>query len=152
VNFYGNDVTEVLLDDGAPSRVKWFEIDYNPNYEGDLDFSGWTVLEMLMCGNTHGGVRLDVTGCVALNLCACSTWNGNQILGIDGLDTTPATGCYVEGNGLSSDEVDNILVDLDAGGQTDGSVYVNNNSPPGPAGLAAKTSLEGKGWWVEADS
>ncbi|MFW6159434.1 MAG: hypothetical protein ACOC8E_08765 [Planctomycetota bacterium] len=152
VAFYANDIAELVLDAGAPGRVKWFEIDYNPNYEGDLDFSGWTALEMLMCGNTKAGARVDVTGCTALAMCACSCWNGSQIVGIDGLDTTPVTDCYAEGNGMSSDEVDHILVDLDANGQSDGYVYLMDNSPPGPAGLAAKTSLEGKGWSVDVDS
>ena len=152
VNFYGNDIVELLLDDGAPDRVKWFELDYNPNYAVDLDFSGWTALQTLMCGDTKDGARIDVTGCTALGDCYCSTWGDSQIVGIDGLDTTPATSCYAEGNGMSQAEVDNILADLDANGQSDGYVGLMSNSPPGAAGLAAKASLEGKGWYVEVDS
>ena len=51
---------------------------------------------------------------------------------------------------LSQQSVDNILVSLDTSGKTDGSVNINGgtSSPPGEAGLAAKASLESKGWTV----
>jgi hypothetical protein len=51
---------------------------------------------------------------------------------------------------LDQTSVDNILVSLDTAGQIDGIVGVQggSNSPPGAAGMAAKASLEGKGWTV----
>lgn len=55
------------------------------------------------------------------------------------------TGCA-----LSQTSVDNILVSLDIAGQSNGIVNfaAGSSSAPGPAGLAAKASLEGKGWSV----
>jgi hypothetical protein len=56
---------------------------------------------------------------------------------------------------LSSQSVDNILVSLDTAGQSNGTVSIDGgtNSYPGAAGLAAKASLEAKGWSVSiADS
>lgn len=51
---------------------------------------------------------------------------------------------------LDQASVDNILVSLDTAGQFDGIVHINGgtSSPPGAAGLAAKASLESKGWTV----
>jgi hypothetical protein len=51
---------------------------------------------------------------------------------------------------LSQQSVDNILVSLDTAGQSNGIVNVDGgtSAAPGAAGLAAKTSLEGKGWTV----
>jgi hypothetical protein len=54
------------------------------------------------------------------------------------------------GCALDQTSVDNILVSLDFAGQSGGTVGISGgtSSPPGAAGLAAKASLEGKGWTV----
>jgi hypothetical protein len=51
---------------------------------------------------------------------------------------------------LNQTSVDNILVSLDTSGITNKIVHINGgtSSAPGAAGLAAKASLEGKGWTV----
>lgn len=51
---------------------------------------------------------------------------------------------------LSQQSVDNILVSLNTAGQSNGVVNIDGgtSSAPGAAGLAAKASLEGKGWTV----
>lgn len=51
---------------------------------------------------------------------------------------------------LSQQSVDNILVSLDTAGQSNGVVNIDGgtSSSPGPSGLAAKASLEAKGWSV----
>lgn len=51
---------------------------------------------------------------------------------------------------LSQQSVDNILVSLNTAGQSNGIVNIDGgtSSPPGSAGLAAKASLEGRGWTV----
>lgn len=51
---------------------------------------------------------------------------------------------------LTEESVDNILVSLDTAGQSNGTVNLDGgtSSAPGVAGLAAKSSLEGKGWTV----
>ena len=51
---------------------------------------------------------------------------------------------------LISSEVDDFLVDLNAAGGVSGIVrLISPCQPPTATGLAAKTSLEGKGWTVE---
>jgi len=51
---------------------------------------------------------------------------------------------------LDQTSVDNILVSLDTAGQSNGTLNLNGGSSASPSatGLAAKTSLEGKGWAV----
>jgi hypothetical protein len=51
---------------------------------------------------------------------------------------------------LDETSVDNILVSLDTAGQSNGNVNISGgtSASPGAAGLAAKTSLQGKGWNV----
>jgi hypothetical protein len=50
---------------------------------------------------------------------------------------------------LDQTSVDNILVSLDTSGIVNCYVYLlGPSAAPGPSGLAAKTSLEGKGWTV----
>jgi hypothetical protein len=52
-------------------------------------------------------------------------------------------------NAMSSGNVDNMLVDCDTSGISNESINVGGtNAAPGAVGLAAKTSLESKGWTV----
>jgi hypothetical protein len=54
------------------------------------------------------------------------------------------------GCALNQTSVDNILVSLDTAGQSDGTVDISGGTSAAPSatGLAAKASLEGKGWTV----
>jgi hypothetical protein len=51
---------------------------------------------------------------------------------------------------LDQTSVDNILVSIDTAGQSNGIVNIDGgtSSAPGTAGLAAKASLQAKGWTV----
>jgi hypothetical protein len=51
---------------------------------------------------------------------------------------------------LTEESVDNILVSLDTSGMTNKTTSLagGTSSAPGAAGLAAKASLQGKGWTV----
>jgi hypothetical protein len=51
---------------------------------------------------------------------------------------------------LDQTSVDNILVSLDTAGQSNGTVNIDGGTSAAPSatGLAAKVSLEGKGWTV----
>jgi hypothetical protein len=51
---------------------------------------------------------------------------------------------------LNQTSVDNILVSIDTAGQSNGTLSINGgtSAAPGTAGLAAKASLQGKGWSV----
>ncbi len=55
---------------------------------------------------------------------------------------------------LDQQSVDNILVSLVAGGQSNGTLGISGgtNSAPSATGLAAKTTLEGRGWTVSVNT
>lgn len=67
-------------------------------------------------------------------------------------DNCSATTFYYawKGCALSQQSVDNILVSLDTAGQSNGIVNIDGgtSAAPGATGLAAKASLQGKGWTV----
>ena len=152
---YGNQITRFVWPAGGGSLTAVM-VDVNPLEAGQGDFSGWTVLEKLYISNTGEEMgRVNVTGCTALleSYCAYGVWEPGSAPGIDGLDTCPLiNSVYCEENGWGADEVDNVLVDLDASGAGSGYATLNGNTPPGSAGLAAKSSLESKGWTVTVDS
>jgi hypothetical protein len=56
-----------------------------------------------------------------------------------------------DANSLPEAQVDDVLIKLDAAGLSDGEVILTNNAPPGAPGLAAKASLQAKGWNVDTD-
>ncbi len=152
---HGNQITRFVWPDGGGS-LEVVLVDFNPLEAGQGDFSGWTTLDHLYISNTGEEMgRVNVTGCTALQelYCAYGVWDPPSAPGIDGLDTCSLIGyVYCEENGWGADEVDNILVDLDASGAGSGYVTLNGNTPPGAAGLAAKASLESKSWTVTVDS
>jgi Leucine-rich repeat (LRR) protein len=81
--------------------------------------------------------------------------NSNAISELD-VTNLPALDSLAMGGGnhLSSAAVDQILVDLDASGVTGGFADLSSqvpSAPPGATGLAAKASLQGKGWTVAND-
>jgi len=54
--------------------------------------------------------------------------------------------------GFDVDAVNAVLVDLAALSNTNCSLDLTGNAAPGAAGLAAKTTLEGRGWTVSVAS
>lgn len=88
------------------------------------------------------------TGLTAIGL------DNNDLQVVD-IENLPALDTLtITGNQLTSAAVDDILVTLDANGVINGSVDLSGQSPsaaPGAAGIAAKASLEGKGWVVTTD-
>jgi len=53
---------------------------------------------------------------------------------------------------LSESEVDNILVDLNASGATNGTLYITGNTAPSATGTAAKTNMvDNKSWTIDTD-
>jgi len=81
-----------------------------------------------------------------LNCSSLSTFPANAF------DTCTATDYYLAWNNcaLSQTSVDDILVSIDASAQINGVVSLDGgtSSTPGTAGLAAKLSLQSKGWTV----
>ena len=100
------------------------------NISGILDFSGLPVI-----------TDIDVFGNAGITSVIISS-------------AQPITYFTAENCGLTETAVDDILVALDDNGEASGSVYLNGgtNAIPSATGLAAKTSLEGKGWSVLVNS
>ena len=123
---------------------------YSNNLTGSIpDWSTWT------SGNNIQLYSNNLTGSIP----DWSTWtSGNLILLYDNNLTDvmgtsiPATviDLRMHNNALTQVAVDRVLTSLDAAGGTGGLVKLEGgtNAVPSAAGLAAKTSLEGKGWTV----
>ena len=111
--------------------------------------TGSTYLNLAV--NQLSGSFGDVT--IPTNL-ATTYVNSNQL-------TYPSTGkclstvtknsakCYMLNNGMVQGHVDNVLADLVTSGTTGGTLNIaGSNAAPSAAGLANKTTLEGRGWTV----
>ena len=55
-------------------------------------------------------------------------------------------------NELSEADVDHVLAVADAWGTSGGTLRLDGNSPPSPAGVAAAENLQGRGWTVQHDT
>ena len=75
---------------------------------------------------------------------------------LDGWESTALPSSLTElvlyGGALYQSEVDDILAQLDTAGASNGQTDLRGNTAPSATGLAAKTSLEGKGWTVLVDT
>ena len=140
----------VLLCVDNPSEIKDFELGFGPGdttslnnaialngineWDSDdmniysLDLTGLSSIEELYHRNTVL-THINITGCTNLN-------------DVDLYD-----------NNLTEASVDHVLISLDNYGISNGSLFLSGgtNAIPSAAGLAAKTSLEGKGWYVEVN-
>lgn len=96
---------------------------------GALDLSGLTKLQNLQLNSCSSLTSVDISGC-----CTAPA----------GLVDYSFSDC-----GLGSDQVDAILIALDASGTEDGRLSLVGNSVPGPLGEAAIISLSGKDWYIE---
>lgn len=121
------------------------------NTMGQLDLSeAWkdcTTITQLPLLNLDSATNLE------------SAWEGCSNLSfvpqgfLNGCPCTNLVNAFV-GCSLSEQSVDNILVSLDSAGESNGTVDITGgfNSAPSSTGLAAKTSLEGRGWTVNVES
>lgn len=81
--------------------------------------------------------------------------NGLEAFDISQLDIFTLTILALDGNSLPQLDIDAILQALDTQGNTNGTLWLNNqtpNMPPSLAGAVAQGSLESKGWTVVVDS
>ena len=53
-----------------------------------------------------------------------------------------------DGTGLNTQSIDNILQSIDVAGQINGTFKQTGGQAPSSVGLAAKASLEAKGWTI----
>jgi hypothetical protein len=101
---------------------------WNTNQSGVLAPASSVLQELRSFSNGYSNI--DLTGCPALNY----------------LDLRQP------GVNLPQATVDDILVKLAGFGVSNGGLVLTNNTPPSATGLAAKTTLEGRGWSVLVDS
>lgn len=80
--------------------------------------------------------------------------NSDNPISYPTFDFTRCTTFIVQGEALTTTEVNNYLIALDANGLNNGFCELNNQTPAAPpsgAGATAKTNLIGKGWTVNTD-
>jgi len=143
VNLSGCTALEELrLDDsdfsaGVPdlsglTSLRWFDMD-QCNISGSLDIQGLSSLE-----------GFDLSGNIEITNVTISS---SQPLG-DGFEV------LLSNNALTQTAVDNILVALAANSINNGYVQLDGgtNAAPGATGLAALTTLTGKGWGYDVNS
>ena len=90
---------------------------------------------------------LNVANCSSLQTLYCYT---NSITGLT-VNVAALNDLDASGNALTQAQVDGVLVALAAGAVNNGTATLNGgtNAAPSAVGLAAKTTLEGRGWTVQ---
>jgi len=123
------------------------ELNLSFNLLTSIDLSGLNSLTSLNL-NRNNLTALDFSG---LSNLTSFTVGDNSLTSLDITNLTLLIYLGAFNNQLTSQAVDDILVNLDDFGLS-GSYSIDltgtGNAAPGAAGLAAKTSLEGKGWTV----
>ena len=140
----------VLLCVNNPSQLQDFELGFGPGDTVSLNnaialngLDEWDSDDM----NIYS---LDLTGLSSIDELyhCCSVLTHINITGCSNLLDVDLTD-----NALTEASIDHVLISLDNYGLSNGFVYLagGTNSIPSAAGLAAKTSLEGKGWYVQVN-
>ncbi len=141
------------LSSGTDFGAAWFNCYSLTSFPGTLDLSSGTDFQQSWnnCTSLTSFPLLDVSNGTDFG---GAWWNCTSLTTFPAgmFDSCLATQFYNAWQNCALDEtsVDNILVSLDTAGQSNGEVSISGgtSSPPGTAGLAAKASLEGKGWTV----
>jgi hypothetical protein len=140
----------VLLCVNNPSQLQDFELGFGPGDTTSLNnaialngLNEWDSDDM----NIYS---LDLTGLSSIDELyhCCSVLTHINITGCANLFDVDLTD-----NTLTEASIDHVLISLDNYGLSNGYLYLNfgTNAVPSAAGLAAKTSLEGKGWIVQVN-
>ena len=140
----------VLLCVNNPSQLQDFELGFGPGDTTSLNnaialngLDEWDSDDM----NIYS---LDLTGLSSIDELyhCCSVLTHINITGCANL-----TDVDLADNALTEASIDHVLISLDNYGLSNGYLYLagGTNSIPSAAGLAAKTSLEGKGWYVQVN-
>ena len=158
------DVSDMDIPDTDTPSLKYLNVEGCTAlvnlYVDDSDFSeGFPDLSSATALQYFDADQCNITG--ALNLSAMPALLGFDLYGNEGLTSVtisssqPLGGIsiYLDGCALTETAVNNVLVAL-AANAVEG-VYVDlsggTNAIPGATGLAAKTTLEGKGWTVDVN-
>jgi len=139
-------VTTIYPDGAATLDFAITEVNVWPCYSAtnSTPYGSITSLEANGIQGFSGG--LDVTALTQLTTLVAVGCGLNDV-NITGL--TQLTTITLNSNLLGTSEVDAVLVAADNAGAVGGVMDVSSNTgPPGAPGLAAKASLEGKGWSV----
>ena len=160
------DVSDMDIPDTDTNSLKYLNVEGCTAlvnlYVDDSDFSeGFPDLSSATALQYFDADQCNITG--ALNLSAMPA-----LLGFDLNDNTGLTSVtisssqplgdgysiYLDGCALTETAVNNVLVALAANAVEGGYVDLSGgtNAIPGATGLAAKTTLEGKGWGVDVNS
>ena len=140
---YCNSNSLSVLDVAALTSL--FRLYCNSNTISELDVADLTSLVYLHCGSNDIS-ELDVSALTSLVYLSCYS---NSIPELDVSALTSLTYLSCHNNNMSQSAVDDILVDLDNAGASGGTCNIDGtNAAPSATGLAAKTSLEGRGWTV----
>jgi hypothetical protein len=141
-----NDLlSHINFGEGLPNLE---EIELNTcNFSGDFDFTIFPNINEIRVQNNN------FTSINASNLLNLEFLNSSNNPNLSNLDITGSPSVqYIFANNcaIPTIQVDSILVQLDTNGVTDGTVNLSGgtNGIPTATGLAAKISLEGKGWTV----
>ena len=110
-----------------------------------LDVSNLTSLTYLHCSLNSISV-LDVSALTALTTLHCYS-NSISSLSVSALTALKTLNCH--NNGMSATNVDNILIDLDTAGASNGTASLaGTNAARTSASDAAKANLLGRGWTI----
>jgi hypothetical protein len=135
---------------GGLPNLDWLGLD-NCNFSGSFDCTIFPSLRV---------IQLNGNNLVSINLSNLLSLKIVQVYDIPNLSNLNITGSpliryiYANNCAIPTIQVDSILVQLDTNGVTDGTVELSGgtNGIPTATGLAAKISLEGKGWTVTVNS
>lgn len=114
------------------------------------NIGGLTALNLFVADNTALTAIPDIALCASLStfgadLCPITSMAGTVFP--NSLDTFEAFDC-----GMSSALVDQILVALATATANNGYAGLTGNTAPGASGVAAKATLEARGWTVDVDA
>jgi hypothetical protein len=121
------------------------------NFSGAFDFTIFPAIERI---GVHNNNFTSIDASNLLNLQFLIVYNNPNLSNLDITGSPSIDYIIVNDCAIPTLLVDSILVQLDTNGITDGSAELSGgtNGIPTATGLAAKASLEGKGWTVNVNS
>ena len=152
LNLAVNQLVGLLSDVTFPSGLTFLNLHDNQLSGLLSDVTLPTGLTQLNLGaNQLSGSFGDVT--IPVNLATTYVYNNQLTYPSAGkcLSTVTKNSArwYMQSNGMVQGHVDNVLADLVTSGTTGGTLNIaGSNAAPSAAGLANKTTLEGRGWTV----
>lgn len=145
-----NSLTSVNV--SGSTAIQSLRLD-DSNFSGGIpNLSGLTSLTLLDLDQSNISGVLDFSGLSALGF--IDVFGNAGITSVIISNSQPIDFFNAADCGLTQTAVDDVLVVLDDNGQVSGSAYLDGgtNAIPSATGLAAVTSLQGKGWTVQVNS